>query len=74
MTKFLVMLVETVRYQVEVEAEDGDKAEELARETWNASQDPIHDFCGDGQGVEVLYHEILRDDGTVIEPGDPDDQ
>lgn len=71
--KYHVKLQETVSYDVEVEAEDGEKAEELAAEIWAKSANPTADFKGFGHGVTALYHEILREDGTVIHRGDPDD-
>jgi hypothetical protein len=74
MKKFRVKLLETVAYTVEVEAEDGDAAEIAAQQIWNNSKDPDEDFESFGNGVSPLYHELLREDGTVIEPGDPDDE
>lgn len=53
MRKFSVTLIETVSYTVEVEAEDQEAAEEVARDMWADSQDPTHDFCGSGEGVSV---------------------
>lgn len=51
--KFRVILVEEVTYEVEVEAEDDASAEEAAKKQWEQSEDPTHDFCGQGAGVEV---------------------
>lgn len=73
MPKFQVRLMETVFYTVEVEAENGDAAETEAQQMWANVRDPYESFKGNGQGVSVLYHERLREDGSVIEPGDPDD-
>lgn len=53
MAKFIVNLKETVEYSVEVEAEDEDEASEIARDVWAQSDDPTHDFCGFGLGVEI---------------------
>jgi len=53
MPKYKVQLVETVRYEVEVEAENEDDAADLACEMWAQSQDSTNDFCGMGEGVEV---------------------
>ncbi|KQS84304.1 DpnD/PcfM family protein [Rhizobium sp. Leaf383] len=55
MAKFLVTLEETVRYTVEVEADNQLAAEELAPDIWAASEDPTQDFLGEGQGVEVCF-------------------
>lgn len=49
--KFRVTLVETVRYFVDVEAEDEQAASEAAQEEWAHSSDPTNDFCGQGEGV-----------------------
>jgi hypothetical protein len=59
MAKFRVQLKETVTYIVEVEAEDGHEAQEIAAETWAQSEDPTGDFQGNGQGVEPMWWEAL---------------
>lgn len=53
MPKYRVFLVETVRYEIVVDAEDMAQARETAREVWEASEDPSHDFDCCGEGVEV---------------------
>lgn len=58
--KFSVRLEEKVYYSVEVEAVDADQAEEDARELWAQSQDPTHDFCGEGIGVSVVHTEAME--------------
>jgi hypothetical protein len=54
MKKFTVTLEERVIYEVEVEAETEEQAEKDAVEIWAKSPDPTHDFCGAGQGVDVV--------------------
>lgn len=51
--RFEVTLTEVVKYTVTVEAATEDDAGTEACRVWAASQDPIHDFCGQGEGVEV---------------------
>ena len=53
MAKWTIGLIETVTYDVEVEADNEEEAMEAATEMWANSADPTHDFCGQGQGVEV---------------------
>lgn len=53
MAKFYVTLEETVKYTVEVEADDEDDAREFAVEAWVQSGDPTTDFDGQGEGVTV---------------------
>jgi len=59
MKTYRVELVETVRYWVEVEAEDEDLACENAVEAWVNSEDPTDDFRGQGEGVEVEGVEVI---------------
>jgi hypothetical protein len=54
MPRYNVTLVETVRYWVEVEAENEDEAGDLACDVWAESDDPTKRFDGEGQGVDVL--------------------
>ena len=55
MAKFLVALEETVLYTVEVEADSQVEAESAAPDIWAHSADPMNDYCGEGQGVEVCF-------------------
>ena len=68
MPKFYVTLEEIVRYEVEVDAPDADTAQNDAVEMWVQSQDPYNDFCGSGQGVEVVHYEMHDGDDVVSEP------
>lgn len=53
MAKFQVMLIETVIYKVDVEADNMESAMDIACETWNDSEQPSKDFESYGQGVEA---------------------
>lgn len=61
MPKYRVVLCETVKYWVEVEAGDAADAEDLACEVWAASENPTADFNGYGQGVEVTWSDEITD-------------
>ena len=56
--KYRVVLVETVQYYVDIEADNTDDAGQIAREVWADSADPTADFSGMGEGVEV--ERVLR--------------
>lgn len=47
---------------IEVEAANEEEAEAIAAERWAQSEDPANDFCGNGQGVEAAYIEMITDD------------
>lgn len=66
-SRFRVKLRETVTYVVEVNAEDGDEAQDIAVERWANSKDPTKDFTGEGQGVEPLYWEPVEADDADSE-------
>lgn len=51
--KFTVTVVETVEYTIELEAEHEEDAGVAARAMWENSEDPTHDFCGQGRGIEI---------------------
>lgn len=51
--KYLVTMTGTVQYSVIVEAPTADDAVDYAVEAWTNSEDPTHDFHGEGRGVEV---------------------
>lgn len=57
--QFRVMLVETVRYCVDVLAEDEGEAQNIAEELWPQSPNPTDDFSGQGEGVES--YRVLAD-------------
>lgn len=54
MPRYAVTLEETVLYTITVDAEDEEAAKEIAAEEWAQSPDPTHDFCGSGNGVDVI--------------------
>lgn len=59
--RYSVELTETMSYTVEVAAESMDAAATIAREMWAQSDDPIHDYCGSGDGVEVITVHIFKE-------------
>jgi hypothetical protein len=53
--RYRVQLVETVTYDVDVEAENANDAGNIASDMWALSEDPMAEFDGQGQGIEVEY-------------------
>lgn len=53
MPKYVVTLVETISYEVTLEAENESDAEEGAKEIWCNSAKPGEDFPSMGEGVET---------------------
>lgn len=66
MPKFSVRLLDTVTYDVEVEADDVESAGFAAVDLWNACENPTAEFNGQGEGVSVLYVE-----GYYVEEVEP---
>lgn len=58
--KYHVHLIETVEYDVYVEASNKEDAEEEATVLWASADSPTKDFNGVGLGVEVDYVEAVE--------------
>jgi hypothetical protein len=53
-SKYSVVLTETVSYTVEVEAEDAEQAAAVAEDAWAQSEDPYDDFLGSVENVSIV--------------------